>query len=390
MTNAVFPVPFETGLRLQSGEKLNNNFQSPILSSQDGITAHAGGGQTNAFALVAAISRIATVASANDSVMLPRAIAGTIRIIDNDGANTLAVFPNGSDTIEDSTSAQSLAAGQDATFICPATGKWYLEGSSGIFSSITLNGPLTFGAGGYLTPNPGAFVPSNVSAATGTTITALQIAGGAIARTGTSAAFSDTTDTAANILALILAQIPVGYGLYCSYANNTNFPATLLAGSNVTISNGNIIPANSTNTYLLEPTSATALSFVLTDSNPNTISNAQFATNTTTTTFAAGQITGSGYVVYTNTGATPGTINTRTAPQMLADMGFNAVVGTSWILRVINGQGTGTLTIGAGSGVTVTGTATIAANTTRDFVCTVTATGTPAITLQNIGTGTFS
>lgn len=113
----------------------------------------------------------------------------------------------------------------------------------------------------------------------------------------------------------------------------------------------------------------------------------QFVTNTTTTTFAAGQLTGANYVVYTNTQGTPGSIATRSAAQMFTDNAY-ARVGGTYILRVVNGQGTGTLTITAGSNVTLTGTATIAINTWRDFV--VTYTSATALVMQNVGTGTFS
>lgn len=114
---------------------------------------------------------------------------------------------------------------------------------------------------------------------------------------------------------------------------------------------------------------------------------AQFATGTTTTTFAANQLTGAAVTVYTNTQGTPGSIATRTATQMFAEH-TNAKVGDAYILRIINGQGTGTLTVTAGSGVTLTGTATIAINTWRDFV--VTFTSATALVIQNAGTGTFS
>jgi hypothetical protein len=114
---------------------------------------------------------------------------------------------------------------------------------------------------------------------------------------------------------------------------------------------------------------------------------AKFTTGTTTTTFTAGQLTGADYVVYTNTQATPGSIATRTATQMFND-DPSARVGSSYILRIVNGQGTGTLTVTAGSGVTLTGTMTVALNTWRDFV--VTYTSATALTIQNIGVGTFS
>jgi len=114
---------------------------------------------------------------------------------------------------------------------------------------------------------------------------------------------------------------------------------------------------------------------------------AKFTTGTTTTTFAAGQLTGAAHTVYTNTQGTPGSIATRTATEMF-DETPNARVGQSYVLRIVNGQGTGTLTVTAGSGVTLTGTATVAINTWREFMVTFTS-GT-ALVMQNIGTGTFS
>lgn len=114
---------------------------------------------------------------------------------------------------------------------------------------------------------------------------------------------------------------------------------------------------------------------------------AKFTTGTTTTTFAAGQLTGAAFTCYTNTQGTPGSIATRTATEMFGDDAA-AVVGRVYVLRIVNGQGTGTLTVTAGSGVTLTGTATVAANTWRDFV--VTYTSATALTMQNVGTGTFS
>lgn len=122
-------------------------------------------------------------------------------------------------------------------------------------------------------------------------------------------------------------------------------------------------------------------------STPIQVIPAKFTTGTTTTTFAAGQLSGAAFVNYTNTQGTPGSIATRTAAQMFADDPY-ARVGGTYILRVTNGQGTGTLTITAGSNVTLTGTMTVAINSTRDFV--VTYTTAAALVIQNIGTGTFS
>lgn len=144
MGNYTQPNPFVPGYRLINGEKLNDAIAKDQVSSQDGITAHSGGGQANAYQLTAVISRITTVAVANDSVKLMAAVPGQSITVDNDGANTLAVYPSGTDQIEDSTSSVSILVGQDVTFVCPAQGKWYELGSSGAFSgAITVAGNIT-------------------------------------------------------------------------------------------------------------------------------------------------------------------------------------------------------------------------------------------------------
>lgn len=134
MAAVVVPNPFVSGYRLTDGNRLNRVIAAGVVSSQDSITATAGGGQTNAFQLLAVNSRITTVVSPNDSIKLPTAVAGLTVIIDNDGANTMAVFPSGTDTLEDSTSAASLIAGQDSTFTCPVAGKWYQLGTTGQYT----------------------------------------------------------------------------------------------------------------------------------------------------------------------------------------------------------------------------------------------------------------
>lgn len=92
----------------------------------------------------------------------------------------------------------------------------------------------------------------------------------------------------------------------------------------------------------------------------------------------------------TGTLAAGANATTDTAANIVAAMASPAV-GASYKLRVINeSSGAFTWTVVGGTGVTVTGTATIAQNTWREFVVTVTAIGTPAVTLQNVGTGTYS
>lgn len=118
-----------------------------------------------------------------------------------------------------------------------------------------------------------------------------------------------------------------------------------------------------------------------------------YSTGTTTTTFAAGQLTGSAYaplVVYNSTATTPGSIATRTAAQMFTDLP-GAYIGMSWIVRIINSSASAnTMTITAGSGVTLSGTTTytIAEFAYRDFLMTFGGTtAAPTLTMVAIGGG---
>jgi len=104
---------------------------SGVLADRDsytnGITAYAGGGQTNAVALTATYNRITTVATAGDSVKLPAAIAGSRTVVFNKAAaNSLNVFPATGDAINalSANAAYALAATKGVEFICCVTGIW--------------------------------------------------------------------------------------------------------------------------------------------------------------------------------------------------------------------------------------------------------------------------
>ena len=107
----------------------------------------------------------------------------------------------------------------------------------------------------------------------------------------------------------------------------------------------------------------------------------------------AAELTGAfASVVLALTGALAAAANatTDTAANIVAALPSPSV-GTTYTLRVINeSSGAFAWTIVGGAGVTVTGTASIAQNTWRDFIVTVTAVATPAVSLQNVGTGTYS
>lgn len=119
---------------------------------------------------------------------------------------------------------------------------------------------------------------------------------------------------------------------------------------------------------------------------------AKFAAVSTNTpaTLTGAQMAGADVVVVQMTAALAGagTLNTDTAANIYAAIP-NPIIGASYILRIINSSsGNFAWTLTGGTGVTITGTATIAQNTTRDFVVTITSA--TAVAIRTIGTGTFS
>jgi hypothetical protein len=111
-------------------------------------------------------------------------------------------------------------------------------------------------------------------------------------------------------------------------------------------------------------------------------------------TFPANAITGADDVFYLSTAVTPGSLTTRTAAQMYADLqaliGIQNLNGFQYTLRVVNTVITNTLTLVAGTGVTFGGAGvnTVAPTSFRDYVVVVVNAG--AITMTSTGTGTWS
>lgn len=84
---------FQPGPRLIDGGELQQ-MTTLIFGTQGSaiLTALAGGGAVGAPVLGFTYSRLDVVANANDSVLLPQAIPGSQIILDNEGAQTAAVF----------------------------------------------------------------------------------------------------------------------------------------------------------------------------------------------------------------------------------------------------------------------------------------------------------
>lgn len=92
------------------------------------------------------------------------------------------------------------------------------------------------------------------------TITAAGIAGGVTSRTGAQSGtpFTDTTDTATNIIAA-QPNAHIGLSWEYTYYNKTNAVATLTGGTGVTVSAITIVPANGAARYLVTYTAASTI-----------------------------------------------------------------------------------------------------------------------------------
>ncbi len=95
--------------------------------SVDAVTATASGTQSNSLLIANTITRVGTVATTGDSVVLPYAVPGAYFIVAN-GSQTkfVTVFGSGSDTVNGIAGATGfpLPPGKTGIFVAPAAAKW--------------------------------------------------------------------------------------------------------------------------------------------------------------------------------------------------------------------------------------------------------------------------
>ena len=103
------------------------NFLSRFSSDVQGtLTALAAGGQNSGGPITSTFIRVSTVATTGDSITLPTAAVGRFFIVENDGANSMDVFPNTSDEInsEGSNNALALPAGKWLLLFARSIANW--------------------------------------------------------------------------------------------------------------------------------------------------------------------------------------------------------------------------------------------------------------------------
>lgn len=222
--------------------------------------------------------------------------------------------------------------------------------------------------------------PTNVTSAVGTTLTAAQLLTGLLNRTGPTANFTDTTDTAANLA----TASSVGSSFYIDIKNATAFVQTLAGGTGVTFSSNTSIPANSVSEYLVQITSASAVVFTHVFT-ANISDNSPIAA-VTLSTVGAGTITGAGIAasITSRSGAQSATAfadTTDTAANIITAR-LNAHVGDSWYY-IYQNTTNAPATITGGTGVTVSGVTLVPANSSAEYLVTYTA----AATITMVGLG---
>lgn len=217
------------------------------------------------------------------------------------------------------------------------------------------------------------------------TITAAGIAGGVTSRGGAQSAtpFTDTTPTAAMIIAQLPAGAPVGTSFYWTYDNTTDAAATLSAALGVTLSGNSIIPGGQFTQYLVTKTAAATVTIASVFSGLlSPLPVAQYSVDTAQgTTLQVAGLVGAQINNLALTGTTPATVQVGTAASLILAIP-NARVGMTSMLNVRNAAATTTTLLGL-TGVTISGTATINPSVTRMFMMSVPTAST--ITLQNIG-----
>lgn len=307
MANAVPNNTFMPGYRLIRGEDLNSQLSNPNLSTQQSVTAKAGGTRAAAVAITAALTNVTVSATAGDSLVLPSAAAvlGQSYTIFNNGAAAATLYALASDTINGTAGATgvSIVPGGSITVRSVAAATWLSNAASGTQSSLVLAG-ATSGtttvqasavASGTLTLP--AATDTLVGKATTDTLTNKTLTLPTIG--GTGAVFNGSTSGTTTLLASAIAgsttqTLPAVTGVLASTTGTNLFVADL---KRTTAS----VTANATTTYA----NVTGLSFTVVPGTyafdlelPSTVASGtggiKYAFNYTTTVVSVLQASGVG------------------------------------------------------------------------------------------------
>lgn len=308
----------------------------------------------------------------------------------SEGEFSLAYYNHATDSLATILGANYISDGQKRGLLLGSV--VYVQTTAGVYQcEVSAVQVTTTGYGVTLeemSSGTGTGVQTTNTAVTGTvggTLTAAAIVGGIITRTGPTAAYTDTTDAAAAIIAAMNSQI-VGNSWALRLINDTAYAETVAAGTGVTLSGNTIVPPNSWVEFQVTYSAAGAITmYGYAAGSSVVVPPTKYTTGAlTAATLTAAQIAGAAFTVLNNSGNTPGT---QTLPSAATLFGAipNCQVGFSYILRLLNaGTGTETLAADAGATITVTGHTSITTLTGVDYL--ITFTSATAATCQSVGT----
>ena len=345
----------------------------PVELAADSVSA-AGANQAAATQLVAAFNRILT-ATANQGVKLPASAAGLDVIVENHSGVSIIVYGAGTDQIDDVATATGIQQMDSSVvlYTCYAPGKWYSNGAATGYAKNPTNGVVL-----ETVQYADALTAAGTTQATGLQLTAA----------------INTISTAAAGTGVNLPASSPGLSI-CVQNNGANplmvYPVQggsetingIAAATGISLHPGTVGVFNCTaaGAWTVEPASPVqAILNVVTSVDANI-------------SLTAAQITGAVSAVDTQVSGgvafTAGrNLTLPTVAQLTAAL-HAPTIGTSFRLRITNAQGgafAGTVT--TNTGWTLTGTLTIAQNTWREFVVTLTSLTTA--TAKSVATGTYS
>lgn len=214
-------------------------------SYADALAANAGGVAAGATALAAMINRFTTVGGAGYSSVLPAATPGlSITVINAAAANSMAVFPAGTDAVNAGANgaAFALPAGGVVTFYATVAGKWHTIYYNPIMLQQAYN---------------------TNTATTGATLTAANVTGGSeevvLNMTGTLGAGANLQmpTVAAVIAAIPNATIGSTYKLRIWNSSAANFAWTVTTNTTWTLTGTMTIAQNTARDFIVSLQSAT-------------------------------------------------------------------------------------------------------------------------------------
>lgn len=99
-------------------------------SAASGITAFASATQATATPILNELTRVTTVVTTGDGILLPASAPGLTIILENASANAMQVFAQGSDTINAvaGSTGVSQMGGSEVIYVSYAAGAWFANG----------------------------------------------------------------------------------------------------------------------------------------------------------------------------------------------------------------------------------------------------------------------